>query len=194
MGVLDRARELCRFIDAAPSPFHAVAECARRLEQAGFTRLEESGAWGSEPKKAFVARGSSLIAWDASRAQAVQGGFRILGAHTDSPNLRVKPHANTAAAGFRQLGVEIYGGVLLNSWLDRDLGLSGRVIVRDGQGSAARLLHVNRPLLRVAQLAIHLDREVNERGLVLDKQLHMAPIWALGRPAPDVFEAFLAAE
>ncbi len=194
MSVLDRARELCRFIDAAPSPFHAVAECARRLEEAGFERLDETAPWGSAPKQAFLVRSGSLLAWDASRAKALDSGFRILGAHTDSPNLRIKPHANTGAAGFRQLGVEVYGGVLLNSWLDRDLGISGRVFVRSGAGSQARLLRVDRPLLRVAQLAIHLDREVNDRGLVLDKQLHMAPIWALGRPAPDVFESFLAAE
>lgn len=194
MSVLDRARALCQFIDLAPSPFHAVAECSRRLKAAGYTRLEESNDWTSAPKKAFVERSGSLLAWDASRASAIDAGFRIVGAHTDSPNLRIKPHANTGAAGFRQLGVEVYGGVLLNSWLDRDLGISGRVMLRSGAGSQTRLLRIDRPLLRVAQLAIHLDREVNDRGLVLDKQLHMAPIWALGRPAPDVFEEFLAAE
>jgi aspartyl aminopeptidase len=194
MSVLDRARALCQFIDRSPSPFHAVAECSRRLEEAGYVRLEESNDWTRAPKRAFVARSGSLLAWDASGASARDTGFRILGAHTDSPNLRIKPHANTGAAGFRQLGVEVYGGVLLNSWLDRDLGLSGRVLLRDGNASTARLLCIDRPLLRVAQLAIHLDREVNERGLVLDKQLHMAPIWALGRPASGEFEEFLAAE
>jgi len=194
MSVLERARALCQFIDSAPSPFHAVAECSRRLVEAGFTRLEESDDWSKAAPKAFVERSGALIAWDSSRAKAADSGFRILGAHTDSPNLRIKPHANTGAAGFRQLGVEVYGGVLLNSWLDRDLGLSGRVMLRGENGPQARLLRVDRPLLRVAQLAIHLDREVNDRGLVLDKQLHMAPIWALGRPAPDVFEEFLAAE
>lgn len=194
MSVLDRAQELCRFVDASPSPYHAVLECARRLTQAGFARLDESAPWGSAPKRAFIERAGSLIAWDASRADALQSGFRVLGAHTDSPNLRIKPHANTGAAGFKQLGVEIYGGVLLNSWLDRDLGLSGRVFLRSGEGTRARLFRVDRPLLRVAQLAIHLDREVNDRGLVLDKQAHMAPIWALGRPAPGVFEEFIAAE
>src|SRR6185436_18843730 len=127
------------------------------------------GDWANAPKQAFLLRSGSLIAWDASRASALESGFRIVGAHTDSPNLRIKPHANTGAAGFRQLGVDVYGGVLLNSWLDRDLGLSGRVMLRGENGPQARLLRADRPLLRVAQLAIHLDREVNDRGLVLDK-------------------------
>lgn len=194
MSFLERAKALCSFIDASPSPFHAVAETARRLRAAGFTRLDEAASWDKPPARAFVERGGSLIAWDASRARADEGGFRILGAHTDSPNLRIKPRANTGAAGYRQLGVEVYGGVLLNSWLDRDLGLSGRVQVRSGDRVQSRLFRIDRPLLRVAQLAIHLDREVNERGLVLDKQLHLAPIWALGRPTSDLFEHTLAAE
>jgi len=194
MSVFERAQALCQFIDRSPSPFHAVAEVARRLKLAGFTRLEESASWADAPKRAFLERSGSLLAWDASRAVAAKTGFRIVGAHTDSPNLRVKPHANSGAAGFRQLGVEVYGGVLLNSWLDRDLGLCGRVLLRVGGETVTRLLRVDRPILRVAQLAIHLDREVNDRGLVLDKQLHLAPIWALGRPSPDVFEEFLAAE
>jgi aspartyl aminopeptidase len=194
MSVLERAQALCQFIDRSPSPFHAVAETARRLKLAGFTQLEESAPWKDAPKRAFIERSGSLLAWDATRAAAVDAGFRIVGAHTDSPNLRVKPHANSGAAGFRQIGVEVYGGVLLNSWLDRDLGLSGRVLLRAGNETLTRLFRVDRAILRVAQLAIHLDREVNERGLVLDKQLHLAPIWALGRASPEVFEEFLAAE
>lgn len=194
MAPHERATALCRFIDASPTPFHAVEECARRLKQAGFARLEEAQSWKEAPPRAFVARSGSLVAWDASRASALEGGFRIVGAHTDSPNLRVKPRANAGAAGIRQLGVEVYGGVLLNSWLDRDLGMAGRVFVRAGASVEPRLMRVDRALLRVAQLAIHLDREVNERGLLLDKQLHLAPIWSLGRPAADLFEGFLAAE
>ena len=102
-----------------------------------------------------------------------------MGAHTDSPNLRVKPHPDTGALGWRQLGVDVYGGALVNSWLDRDLGLSGRLSLADG---SVRLVKVDRPLLRVAQLAIHLDRDVNDKGVVLDRQQHLAPIWGLGAP------------
>ena len=119
--------------------------------------------------------------------------FRIVGAHTDSPNLRIKPNPDSHKLGYRQLGVEVYGGVLLNSWLDLDLGLSGRVVVRDGSGNQTLLFSVNRPLLRVAQLAIHLDREVNE-GLKLDRQSHLAPIWGLGTSNDGDFRSFLADE
>jgi aspartyl aminopeptidase len=139
-------------------------------------------------------RGGSLVAWATGARPARDVGFRVLGAHTDSPNLRVKARPNAGAAGYRQLGVEVYGGVLLNSWLDRDLSLSGRVAVRTPAGSELRLYRCDRALLRVPQLAIHLDREVNTRGLVLDPQLHMAPVWALGRADERGLQRFLAAE
>ena len=107
------------------------------------------------------------------------------------PTCGVKPRPDTGALGWRQLGVEVYGGALVNSWLDRDLGLSGRVSLADG---STRLVQVDRPLLRVAQLAIHLDRDVNEKGVVLDRQQHLAPIWGLGAPVEGELRAFLAAE
>lgn len=173
---------LLEFIDACPTPFHAVARVAEMLAEAGFTQLSEAEPFRRGRGRFFVARAGSLVAWSASGRAADEVGFRVLGAHTDSPNLRVKARPNTGAAGFRQLGVEVYGGVLLNSWLDRDLGLSGRVMVREKEGASARLVKLDQPLLRVPQLAIHLDRDVNTRGLVLDPQQHMAPIWGLGRP------------
>src|SRR5690606_14632232 len=105
--------------------------------------------------------------------------YRIVGAHTDSPNLRVKPHPDSGGYGWRQVAVEIYGGPLLNSWLDRDLGISGRLILRDG---SHQLVLIDRPLLRIPQLAIHLDRAVND-GLVLDRQRHLQPVWGLGTPS-----------
>ena len=111
--------------------------------------------------------------------------------YTDSPNLRVKPRADTGGAGWRQLAVEVYGGVLINSWLDRDLGLSGRLVLDDGR---ILLVHVDQPLARVPQLAIHLDRDVNERGLLLDKQLHLTPVWGLGEPVEGQLEEFLAGQ
>lgn len=108
--------------------------------------------------------------------------FRIVGAHTDSPNLRVKPRPDSGAHGWRQIAVEIYGGPLLNSWLDRDLGIAGRLSLRDG---TSRLVNVDRPLLRVPQLAIHLDRTVTSEGLKLDKQRHLQPVWGLGDDVRD---------
>lgn len=194
MSPRERASAMCKYIDASPSPFHAVANAADTLRAAGFRELAEGAPFPAECRKGFVVRSGSLLAWSRGDRPAHEVGFRVLGAHTDSPNLRVKARPNTGAAGYRQLGVEVYGGVLLNSWLDRDLGLSGRVMVRSGQGATPRLFLSNRALARVPQLAIHLDREVNSRGLVLDPQLHMAPIWGLGRPDEQGLQRFLANE
>ncbi len=191
---LDAARQMLAFIDASPSPFHACTEAARRLEAAGFRSLHEADAWPSEPGAYLVRRGGSLVAWATRERHRPADGFRIVGAHTDSPNLRVKPHADVNRAGYRQLAVEVYGGALLNSWLDRDLGLSGRVAVRGDGRPEERLLRVDRPLLRVPQLAIHLDREITTKGLLLNAQQHLSPIWGLGDAAPGAFSAFVAHE
>lgn len=191
---LSETRELLAFIDAATSPFHACAEMASRLEAAQFSQLHEDSLWSEEPGRFYVMRGGCITAWIVAPDMAPEAGFRIIGAHTDSPNLHIKPKPDTGTAGVRQLGVEIYGGVLLNSWLDRDLGLSGRVMVRGVQGSEARLFHVNRPLLRVPQLAIHLDRDISSKGLLLNKQKHMSPVWALGTSDEDGLRRFVAAE
>ena len=190
---LAATHDLLRYIDASPSPFHAVDESARRLEAAGFGLRDERSSWQGQTGAGYIRRGGSLVAWRLADDSA-DTSFRIIGAHTDSPNLRIKPRPDSGNAGYRQLGVEVYGGVLLNSWLDRDLGISGRVLVRQGAGSETRLFKVDRPLLRVAQLAIHLDREVVEDGLKLDRQQHLAPIWGLGTSEEGDFVAFLAKE
>ena len=184
MSELETAERLIEFIDLAPSPFHATAEVAARLEGAGFRRLAEAAAWApldAAGGRCFLVRGGSLVAWTVPAGPPRPArGFRVVAAHTDSPNLRVKARPNTGVAGCRQLAVEVYGGVLLNSWLDRDLGLSGRVMLRAEAGAEARLVRVDRPLLRVPQLAIHLDREVNQKGLALNPQQHLNPLWSLG--------------
>jgi aspartyl aminopeptidase len=187
------ALDLIQFIDASPSPYHAAAEALRRLTGAGFTEVAQAEAWPSGPGRYVVAEGGSLFAWIVPAGAAPGTGFRLLGAHTDSPALRVKPRPDTGRAGVRQLGVEVYGGPLLNSWLDRDLGLAGRVVVRAPEGPQVRLVRVHRPLLRVPQLAIHLDPGVRD-GLKLDAQQHVVPIWALGDPDPGGFARFLAKE
>jgi len=179
--ILDQARDLLAYIDASPSPYHAVAETARRLAAAGFTEVSEVEAWPIAPGRHFVMRGGSLVAWAGDAGAAASGaGFRVVGAHTDSPNLRIKPHPDVVGPNWRQLGVEVYGGVLLNSWLDRDLGLSGRVTVLGADGPGVRLFRDDRPLLRIPQLAIHLDREINQAGLKLNPQQHLSPIWGVG--------------
>jgi aspartyl aminopeptidase len=191
---LEAARDLLAFIDASPSPFHACAAAADRLAAAGFDELDEAAAWPTGPSRGFVRRGGSLVAWAAAEHHEPASPLRVVGAHTDSPNLRVKPNPDAGRAGYRQVAVEVYGGALLNSWLDRDLGLSGRVVVRDGSGTAERLLRVDRPLLRVPQLAIHLDREIMDKGLQLNAQQHLSPVWGVGDPTTGGFTAFIAGE
>jgi aspartyl aminopeptidase len=184
--------DLMRFLDASPSPFHAVNETIRRLDAAGFTALSEHETWSVEAVDGacYVARDGALIAW-VGAAHAEESGWRIIGAHTDSPNLRVKPLPDVASNGYRQIGIEVYGGALNNSWLDRDLGLSGRILLNDG---GVHLVRIERPIARVAQLAIHLDREVNDKGLVLDKQLHLLPISGLGTADAGDLERFVIDE
>jgi aspartyl aminopeptidase len=189
---LEAARDLLAFIDASPSPFHACATAAARLDAAGFTELREGDAWPAGTGHRYVRRGGSLVAWATADGHGPSTPFRIIGAHTDSPNLRVKPHPDAGQAGYRQVAVEVYGGALLNSWLDRDLGLSGRVVVRGAGAPEARLLRIDRPLLRVPQLAIHLDGDIREKGLRLNPQQHLSPIWGLGDPEPGGFTTLVA--
>ncbi|MFD0277804.1 M18 family aminopeptidase [Kitasatospora sp. NPDC127111] len=168
--------DLIAFLGTSPSPYHAVASAAERLEKAGFRQVAETDAWDAVAGGRYLIRGGALIAWYVPEGAGPETPFRVVGTHTDSPNLRVKPLPDTGSAGWRQVAVEIYGGVPLNTWLDRDLGLSGRLALRDG---SRRLVQLDEPLLRVPQLAIHLDRQVNE-GMKLDKQRHLTPIWGLG--------------
>lgn len=193
---------LFEFIEASPSPFHAAAAAVDRLAAAGFVETGRSESWSElDVVQGFAVRdGGTVVAVRAGAAVDPERlRFSVIGAHTDSPNLRVRPQPDSGTLGYRQLGVEVYGGVLLNSWLDRDLGLSGRVEVRsgDGDGRAARsrtvLWRCDRALLRVPQLAIHLDRDVND-GLKLDRQQHMIPVWGLGEPSAAGFREFLADE
>ena len=169
------ARELCRFIDASPSPAHAAEQLVQALNAAGFRPLLLTAAeWSLAPGRWLVRNGASVVAF-VLRSRAPKR-FHLIGAHTDSPHLRLKPRAAYTCEGCRQLGVEIYGGVLLNSWLDRDLGLAGTVFDRGGH---QHLVQVHKPLARVPQLAIHLDRQINDNGLKLNAQTHLAPIWGL---------------
>jgi len=172
-------QDLLHYIDASPTPFHAVSETSARLTAAGYRLLDEGGAWEVSPgDKVYLVRGGgSLAAFHLGSTPPHEAGFQLVGAHTDSPNLRVKPNPELKRAGYEQLGVELYGGVLLHTWIDRDLSLAGRVLLADG---TARLVDFERALLRIPSLAIHLNRKVNTEGLKLNAQKHMAPILALG--------------
>ncbi|MER5408104.1 M18 family aminopeptidase [Streptomyces sp. NPDC002769] len=183
--------DLMTFLAASPTPYHAVANAAERLEKAGFRQVAETDAWDGTSGGKFVLRGGAIVAWYVPEGAGPHTPYRIVGAHTDSPNLRVKPLPDTGAHGWRQVAVEIYGGPLLNSWLDRDLGLAGRLTLRDG---STRLVSIDRPLLRVPQLAVHLDRSVSTEGLKLDKQRHLQPVWGLGGTHEGDLIAFLEEE
>jgi aspartyl aminopeptidase len=188
------ARDLLTYIAAAPSPYHAVAESRRRLADAGFTALDLSAPWPADPGRYLVARGGALVAWEVPEGAGAERRFRLTGAHTDSPNLRIKPQPDTGSAGWQQLAVEVYGGALWNSWLDRDLGLSGRAVVRIDGALEERLFHCDCPLLRIPQLAIHLDRDVNGGGLKLNPQQHLTPVWGVGPIERGAFVAWIAEE
>ena len=175
------AQGLCDFIDASPSPFHVCATVATRLTAAGYTELDEAKQWPSEQGRYFTVRAGSLVAWNSD---GPQGPFRIVGAHTDSPNLRVKQHPDRLVAGWRVVALEPYGGAWLNSWLDRDLGISGRLSVRaddEGGGIAHRLVRIDAPILRVPQLAIHLAED--RKSVTLDPQRHVNAVWGVGETA-----------
>jgi aspartyl aminopeptidase len=181
--------DLIGFLDASPSPWHATESAVARLAAAGSVAVDPAASWDDVPSRGHVVRGASVVAWVRGDEAAVGSPLRIVGAHTDSPCLRVKPRPDTGQFGWKQLGVEVYGGVLLNSWLDRDLGVAGSVTLRDG---TQRTLRVDAPVCRVPQLAIHLDRDVGERGLLLDRQQHLSPVWGTGAPARGEFAGWLA--
>ncbi len=190
---LDVARDLCTFIDASPTPFHVVQTAIAALTTAGFSAHDETAPWPGAGRW-FIERGGALVAWIDEVGQTpldAVAPFTVIGAHTDSPNLRLKPFPDMGKANMKQLGVEVYGGILRNSWLDRDLGIAGRVTLRDGESTIEQLVLINEPIARLPQLAIHLDRGVND-GLKLNAQTNMAPVWGIGGSTTGDFVGYLA--
>ncbi|WP_448509738.1 M18 family aminopeptidase [Immundisolibacter sp.] len=195
-----RAQALLDFIDASPSPWHAVDSAAALLEAAGYRRLDEADPWRLAPgARHYVVRdGSTLAAFRIGSAPLTEAGLRLVGAHTDSPGLRVKPQAGETKGDWLRLGVEVYGGPILATFADRDLSLAGRVALRApgaALGVTSRLVHFAAPLLRIPNLAIHLNRKVNEDGLKLDRQGALPPILGAvqdGLPAADHLARLLA--
>ncbi len=193
----DPVSDLLRFIDRSPTPYHAVAEASRRLAGAGFRALDEGELWELSPGDAryAVRGGGSLLAFIVGERSPADAGFHWIGAHTDSPNLRVKPVPDVSREGVHQLAMEPYGGVLLHTWLDRDLSLAGRVSVARDAGVATVLVDFRRPLLRLPNLAIHLQREIATKGLRLNAQTHAVPVLGLagGPPLAELLAGELAA-
>lgn len=180
---LDHINDLAAFVSASPSSFHAAAEVARRLDAAGFTEQPEDARFALEPGGGYVLRDGAIVAWHVPSGADADSGFRIVGAHTDSPSLKLKPQPTASAHGWQQAAVEVYGGPLLNQWLDRELGLAGRIVTRAGEQVLVR----TPAWLRVPQVAPHLDRSVNE-ALRLDRQAHLKPVFAVGRPDLDLLD------
>ncbi|MFO8047235.1 MAG: M18 family aminopeptidase [Halomonas sp.] len=182
----DLIERLLDFLRGSPTPWHAVANMAARLDAAGFRRLDERETWQLAPgEKVYVTRNdSSIIALQLPAGEL--NALRMIGAHTDSPGLRLKPNAAQTSAGWLQLGVETYGGVLLAPWYDRDLGLAGRIHVRHPDGRLeGLLLNVERPVAIIPSLAIHLDRDVNQ-GRLINAQTQMAPVFLQGGENADL--------
>ena len=172
---------LFSFLAASPSPYHAVANMKRVLLDRGFTPLVETAPWRLESGRGYVVTrdGAALVAFILGKDETAGDGFRMAAAHTDSPALKLKPLPEYRSGGYRQLGVEVYGGALLAPWFDRSLSLAGRVTCRlaDG-GLGVYLIDFDRPLLVLPSLAIHLDREAN-KSATLNQQQHLPPILGL---------------
>ena len=171
-------QDLMCFLAQSPTPFHAVKAMAERLNQAGFTELFEADAWAVKEKGRYyvIRNGSAIVAFNLGDANVVESGFRMVGAHTDSPCLRVKPTPELNKNGYFQLGVEVYGGALLNPWFDRDLSLAGRVSYKTTQGAiASALIDYQKPIATIPSLAIHLDREANSNRTI-NPQKDIPPI------------------
>ncbi|GLR64175.1 M18 family aminopeptidase [Marinospirillum insulare] len=172
---------LISFLQSSPSPAHAVATMVRQLEEAGYQALNEGDDWQLQPGQGYwLVRGSSsLIAFRLGEQSLAESGVRMLGAHTDSPCLKVKPQAEVLRHGCLQLGVEVYGGALLHPWFDRDLSLAGQVHFRNDSGKLqAALINVEKPLAVIPSLAIHLNRDANKNSEV-NAQLHLPPVVGL---------------
>ncbi len=174
-----QAQDLLDFIDTSPSPWHAVNTTVKALEANGFQPLIESEAWQlKKTGRYYVTRDdASIIAFTLGKKPIVETGFRIVGAHTDSPGLRLKPKAAHAKQGVAQLGVEVYGGPILATFTDRDLSLAGRINVVNSSGFTTEYIHLTDSIVRLPNLAIHMNREVNSKGLHLDKQTQLPLIF-----------------
>jgi aspartyl aminopeptidase len=173
------ALDLLDFIDASPSPWHAVASTKQQLEDHGFTELQETDSWQLKTGGAyFVIRGgASIIAFIVGSSPLAEGGFRMVGAHTDSPGLRLKPNAAYGSDGLVRIGVEVYGGPILATFTDRDLSVAGRVVTKAAHGNETHLIKFDQPVMRLPNLAIHMNREVNDKGLKLNKQTELPLIF-----------------
>ena len=187
------AQDLLNFIDSSPSPWHAVQTAEQHLVAAGFIKLNEMQVWQLKSSGSYyvVRGGASIIAFSLGKHTLTDSGFRIIGAHTDSPGLRLKPNAAYGSDGLVRIAVEVYGGPILATFTDRDLSVAGRVNVRTEKGFEVRLLKFDDALMRLPNLAIHMNREVNDKGLVLNKQTELPLFFGEGNDGQAADQQFL---
>ncbi|HEY5515965.1 MAG TPA: M18 family aminopeptidase, partial [Pengzhenrongella sp.] len=178
--------DLAAFVAASPTSYHAAAQIASRLDARAYALVSETEGWPLGDRQ-YVVRDGAVIAWRVPDGWRPDHGIRIVGSHTDSPALKLKPNPVISSAGWQQLGVEVYGGPLLGTWLDRELGLAGRLVTRDGD---VHLVSTG-PILRVPHLAPHLDRTLGDH-VQLDRQRHLQPVYAVGE-GPDPYGLLLSA-
>jgi aspartyl aminopeptidase len=182
---MDKAKRCIQFLDACPEPFHVIRTVVARLSKAGFTPLSEGDCWRDKGllqaggKYYFTRNGSSIVAFIVGGNYKPGNGFKVLGAHTDSPNLRLKPRSKKSSSGVVQLNVECYGGGLWHTWFDRDLSLAGRVILRDSSDPSKfshRLVKIDRSVLRIPNLCIHLKSAKDREAFAVNSEDHLMPI------------------
>ncbi|KAI0091919.1 aspartyl aminopeptidase [Irpex rosettiformis] len=179
----EAATRLIDFVNASPTPFHAVRTAAARLENAGFRKIKETDNWENDltpgGKYYFTRNQAAILAFTLPQKWHTGAGLSIVATHIDSPNLRVRPISKKTKLGYLQVGVETYGGGIWHSWFDRDLSLAGRVVLANKDGSyVSKLVKIDRPLLRIPTLAIHLDRGVND-GFKFNRETEFVPIAGL---------------
>lgn len=190
--ILDR---FLSFLDASPTPQHAVQTGASQLAAHGFQAYAITDTPRLSPgDRGFIAKEGSLFAFVVGRESPTDAGWRIAGAHTDSPNLRIKPQPHTSRHGYVRLAVEPYGGLQIATWVDRDLGIAGAVHVRHNDGVRTELVDLRRPLARIPTLAIHLNRDVNEKGLKLNRQTQLPAVFSLDGDDAANLKSVLAEE
>ncbi|EPB92944.1 aspartyl aminopeptidase [Mucor circinelloides 1006PhL] len=182
------AQDFIEFVNKSPSPFHATFEASEILKSAGFKEIKERDSWNDglierKGKYFFTRNGSAIVAFEVGGKYNPGNGFSIIGAHTDSPCLKVKPISKKDKSGYLEVGVQLYGGGIWHTWFDRDLSVAGRVLVEQEDGTFKHtLVKVERPILRIPTLAIHLDRTANDK-FAFNKETQLAPILATAAKA-----------
>ena len=181
LGGMSYTADFLDFIAASPSSYHAADEVSRQLRAAGFEVQDEGAQWSAAPGGHVMVRGGAVAAWYVPEGADKNSGFRIVGSHTDSPGLVLKPTPDFSAAGWQQVAVEVYGGALLHTWFDRELTVAGQIVTKDG----TRHLVNTGPVLRLPSLAIHLYRKDEFKP---DRQHNMQPVLSVGDPEASILQ------